>query len=88
MSTRIYLRSPTFKDPCVSALWMPPRTFEGTTVCHKAVPKSKRSKALRVAVPGIIVTFMELKPGDALHWVAETASGRVTVTKTERPQRR
>ena len=67
---------------------VPPRTFEGTTVCHKAVPKSKRSKALRVAVPEFIVAFMEFKPGDALHWVAETATGRVTVSKTERPRRR
>lgn len=67
---------------------MTPRTFEGTSVCVKAAPHLKGSKAIRLTVPRIIVEFMELKPGDALHWVAETASGRVTVTKTERPQRR
>lgn len=80
--------SATFKDPMISLVPMPPRTFEGTSICVRAAPKLKGSKALRLTVPRIIVEFMELKPGDAVHWVAETASGRVTVSRTTRSERR
>ena len=80
--------SAPFKDLWSGARRMTPRTFEGTSVCVKAAPHLKRSKAIRLTVPRIIVEVMELHPGDALRWVAETSSGRVTVTKTERPPTR
>ncbi|MDE1822513.1 MAG: hypothetical protein KGJ23_15350 [Euryarchaeota archaeon] len=67
---------------------MPPRTFEGTSACVRAAPRLKGSKALRLTVPRIIVEFMELKPGDAVHWVADNVTGKVTVERTERPVRR
>lgn len=66
---------------------MPTRTFVDVTTVHKTRTKVVRSRALRVAIPRIVVSFLELQPGDGLKWEIDTVARRVTVEKTEGPRK-
>lgn len=60
---------------------VPPRrkTLEAKTICHKAAPKLPASKALRVAVPALVVNFFDIRPGDALKWTVDPVTGKLEV---------
>jgi hypothetical protein len=60
---------------------MPARTLEAVTTWQKSIPSMAGSKSLRVTVPAIVVSILELKPGDKLRWTIDTSSGRLAVRK-------
>jgi hypothetical protein len=63
---------------------MPAKTLEAVTTCQKAIPSMVGSKSLRATIPAIVVSILELKPGDKLRWSIDTASGRLEVSKEAR----
>jgi hypothetical protein len=63
---------------------MPAKTLEAVTTCQKSIPSMAGSKSLRATVPAIVVSILELNPGDKIRWSIDTASGRVLVRKEVR----
>jgi hypothetical protein len=60
---------------------MPVRTLEAVTTCQKTMPSMKNSKSLRATVPSVVVSILDLKPGDRLRWRIDAATGHLAVTK-------
>lgn len=60
---------------------MPAKTLEAVTTCQKSIPSMPGSKSLRATIPAVVVSILELRPGDKIRWTIDTATGRLTLRK-------